>query len=155
MLCCPAWSPDQRRIAYPTDGYVYVMKIDGSGQRRLPRKAEFAEDPEWSPDGRRIAYSTHPLDPFTHIWVMNAYGSAQRRLTSSRMQDGEPAWSPEGRTIAFSRDPTQHGDPGGPAVYIYVMNADGSAIGGSHPPHASSLVKTAGRSPTSWASSSR
>ena len=124
-------------LRYPNGDYLccrgdielWVMNPDGSGQRRLTRKAGFA--PVWSPDARRIAFvrvrrGAHPpLDERAinrDIYVMNADGSVERRLTSSPAVDLFPAWSPNGRKIAFTRGKMFIGDSD-----IYVMKADGSA----------------------------
>jgi Tol biopolymer transport system component len=55
---------------------IYVMKANGSDQRRLTRNRVDDGDPAWSPNGRKIAY-----DGPGGIYVMNADGSNQRRLT--------------------------------------------------------------------------
>ncbi len=61
----PAWSPDGARLAFvlrsgPDRGYdsdIWVMRPDGSDQRRLTATADVAESgPVWSPDGRRLAF---------------------------------------------------------------------------------------------------
>ena len=52
----PRWSPDGRSIAYLKAGYLWVMRADGSGQRRLSSRA--AAGPSWSPDGKSIAFAS-------------------------------------------------------------------------------------------------
>ena len=68
------WSPDARKLAFvgtvnsvsPTRWYVWVMNVNGSGQRRLMRNAD---DPAWSPSGRQIAFVRG-----RSIYLMNADG---------------------------------------------------------------------------------
>ncbi len=57
----PTWSPDGRRIAFMSwragSTEIYVMKRDGSDQRRVTyTETGDAIDPRWSPEGRRIAF---------------------------------------------------------------------------------------------------
>ena len=134
----PVWSPDGRKIAFtrshaPTEGRgpgefdVYVINVDGSGERNLTGDA-MSGGPVWSPDGRRIAF-TSGRDASglwgSSIYVMNADGSGQRRLT--RHAGFIQGWSRDGRKIAFTRG-VGRGRGGPAALYIYVMNADGSGL---------------------------
>lgn len=90
----PVWSPDGRRIAVSRDGSeagVYVVNVDGRGERRLTREraGTMAEVTSWSPNGRMIAFYRHysrpglcgPLRQAGDFYVMNANGSDVRRLT--------------------------------------------------------------------------
>ncbi len=110
----PVWSPDGRKIAFtrshaPTEGRgprefdVYVINVDGSGERNLTDDA-VSGGPVWSPDGQRIAFTS--WRDASGLWggsiyVMNADGSGQRRLT--RDAGFVLGWSRDGRKIAFIR----------------------------------------------------
>jgi Tol biopolymer transport system component len=101
----PSWSPDGRALAferayrpnpktprlrfmYVTE--LYVMNVDGGGQRRLTYGAQ----PLWSPDGRSIAFVGR-RDGNAELYVMNADGSEQRRLTRTpALAEYAFAWSP-------------------------------------------------------------
>jgi Tol biopolymer transport system component len=123
-----AWSPDGRKIAFfrvgssPRPGF-YVVRADGSGERRLTRNA-MGSGLAWAPDGESIAF-TRGGGPFyggpedyRDIWVMNADGSGQRRLVKRAI---EPRWSPDGQQISFMSRRSGNWE-------IYVMNADGSDV---------------------------
>jgi Tol biopolymer transport system component len=104
-------------VTFSMSGDVYVMRADGSAQRRLTRSRANDFAPAGSPDGGRIAF-TSDRDGRFEVYVMNVDGSAQRRLTSKRA-NAFPAWSPDGRKIAFVSD--RDGN-----LELYVMNANGS-----------------------------
>jgi Tol biopolymer transport system component len=106
----PTWSPNGKFIAFARwvrkqqASYVFVMRADGSGVRRLAPGGA----PAWSPDGRSIA-----LTDGRYIYVMRADGSHLRRIASYGrvlrvLNDApigtglaSPVWSPDGKQIAF------------------------------------------------------
>jgi Tol biopolymer transport system component len=49
----PAWSPDERRIAFQRDGSIHLIAVDGSGETVLGEGRE----PAWAPDGNRLAFA--------------------------------------------------------------------------------------------------
>lgn len=113
----PAWAPDGKRIAFTRGGDIYVINVDGTGQKRLTstKKPASSGAPAWSPDGRRIAYLSDRDRPETPaLYVMASDGSHEVRLTHGSAGEGPPVWSPDGKQIAFSR------------FDIYVINADGT-----------------------------
>jgi TolB protein len=119
------WSPDGSRIVFNSQGghspFVYVVRPDGSGLRKITRRtrvfsrnpsdpkvalvAQF--EPSWSPDGRQILFTNEPKPCSGHhrdscsrdpqeaqprnLFVMNADGTGVRRLTRSPCFEGEPA----------------------------------------------------------------
>ena len=123
----PDWSPDGSRIVFNSQGghspFVYVVRPDGSGLRRITRRtrvfslnpsdppvalvAQF--QPSWSPDGRQILFTNEPKPCSGHhrdscsrdpkdaqprnVFAMNVDGTGVRRLTRSPRFEGQPAWA--------------------------------------------------------------
>ena len=87
----PDFSPDGRRIAFTSNrdqqGEIYVMNADGSGQKRLTRRAGDDWAPDFSSDGRKLAFTQLPGT----IWTMNADGTGLRKVTAGT----DPDWRPE------------------------------------------------------------
>lgn len=114
-------SPDGRTIAFTRltyfgpgapSSHVYVMNVDGTGERMLME----GDSPQWSPVGRSIAlaskrYGTAVVDADDGV------------VTSLSQPDGvnfvlgvsSPAWSPTGTDVVF-----------GSALAFYFARADGT-----------------------------
>ena len=56
MAISPAWSPDDRRIAFGAADGIYVVGVESGASPTLVASAPDAHSPAWSPDGRRIAF---------------------------------------------------------------------------------------------------
>jgi hypothetical protein len=104
----PVPSPDGRRIAFgriPLAGYdlrdaeLWVMRADGSGQRRV-LEGHFTSSPAWSADSRRLAYVVRPPFPQAGVHVVRADGSGDRLVAANGT---EPAWSPDGRGLLYAQ----------------------------------------------------
>lgn len=114
------WSPDGNRLLYTAGGYVWSMRADGSGKRRIAR----GFGGTWSPDGRWIAFhrnvGPHRLD--VDVFRIRHDGTGLKRLTwtpGDTAGSFHPRWKPTGGTIAFIRDE-------GPASQIFLMGTDGT-----------------------------
>lgn len=105
----PAWSPDGDWIAFarlhephlgPTGSTryrldIYVIRADGTGIRRLTRRARTNSNPAWSPDGKRIVFaSDRAREGWSTIYVMNADGTRQKRLITAPRDHFSPDWQP-------------------------------------------------------------
>jgi TolB protein len=95
----PVTNPPPGKIAFVSDGHIYVMESDGSNKVPLTGELEWAISPVWSPDGRHIAF-TGVEDNKQGLWVMDADGSNKVHLFNSQY-DTYPRWSSAGTHILF------------------------------------------------------
>jgi Tol biopolymer transport system component len=117
-----AWAPDGKRIAFSSlrDGNweVYIMGLDGNGEKNLTSHPADDWLPAWSPDGQQIAFVSD-RDGNWEIYTMRADGTGLVNLTQNPGDDWIPAWSPNGQHIAFQTNRDGNWE-------IYTMNSDGS-----------------------------
>jgi Tol biopolymer transport system component len=110
-------APDGALIAFDSYGNgtssVFLVRRDGTHERRVGPPGEFAQQPAFSPNGRRIAFDGEPPGKGDQVEVMRLDGSHVRDLAPT----DAPTWSPNGRRIAF-----RHGDN------LATMRADGSHL---------------------------
>ena len=115
----PAWSPDGSQIAFVSgrnhngeicgddrcapNPELYVMRADGSDQRRLTHTRAVESFPAWRPDGKRIAFSSTRASPAlvesyaanSEIYSAKPDGSCVRRITRDAARTDTPAYSPD------------------------------------------------------------
>jgi len=139
------FSPDGRSLIFQSTraGHAcdqqYVMRVDGSGLRRVSDGTGKTTCGYFIDGGRRIVYaSTHHADSSCppkpdasqgYVWRLDAYdlftanpdGSDRRRLTSYGIYTAEATASPDGRTLVFTS--LKDGD-----LEIYTMHVDGSNV---------------------------
>jgi Tol biopolymer transport system component/predicted Ser/Thr protein kinase len=112
----PAWSPDDRWIAFVRvqQGKVAIMLISplGGPERKLAENFG-GTTLSWTPDSKWLAYSAADSQTgFLSIWAISVETGERRRLTTfaphsagneNRLGDWYPSLSPDGRTLAFAR----------------------------------------------------
>ncbi|MGQ9625832.1 MAG: TolB family protein [Anaerolineae bacterium] len=91
----PAWSPNERRIAFVSErwgpGDIFTMASDGSKDVGLTRNQGTNRHPTWSPDGGQIAFWSD-REGRKQIWVMNSDGTGQHNISQSTSNDWDPIW---------------------------------------------------------------
>jgi TolB protein len=123
----PAWSPDQRTIAFTSyrrgNADLYLRNIyDGKETVISAKGTNYA--PAFSPDGKKLAFcSTMSQDGNAEIFVLDLETMKTKRLTYNSAIETAPSWSPTGREIAFTSDRTGQGAP-----QIYIMDAEGTNV---------------------------
>ncbi len=120
-----AFSPDAKSLAYamqldlPNQYEVFVINLDGSGQRRLTNGLSgIGGSLSWSPDGASILISAGPVGG-KEIYRLDVASGAASRLTDGG-NNAAPSYSPDGRYIAFNSPRN------GNQSDIFIMNNDGS-----------------------------
>ncbi len=113
----PDYSADGARIYYNCDrgghAQIWVMAVDGSGQRHLFEDDHVNWFPHPSPDGKRLVYlayppgtTGHPADLPVALVLCDIEGRGRRRVREFIGGQGTinvPSWSPDGRAFAYVR----------------------------------------------------
>jgi Tol biopolymer transport system component len=105
------WSPDgqwfvtcsDRHPPYGSGYQLYVMKTDGTQQRRLTQGGLNCYA-RFSPDGKRIAYLRQTAKAGNSVWVVDVDGKNARELLKEvdLASPNGAFWSPDGKQLAVS-----------------------------------------------------
>lgn len=121
----PAWRPGTNTLvttlSYQGDQDLYLIRADGTVDRRLTKGGGIDVSPTFSPDGSKMAFvSTRQGGPQIFIQDMNS--GQVRRLTYSGIYNTQPSWSPSGGKILYS-SMQKSGE-----INIFSIDVDGSGL---------------------------
>jgi Tol biopolymer transport system component len=84
-------------------GEIYIMRADGSEQRRLTKVNGYDGGPFFSADGKRIVWRRFDEQGLiADIWTMNIDGTDQRQVTHFKSMSWAPYIHPSGEYLLFA-----------------------------------------------------
>jgi Tol biopolymer transport system component len=98
------WSPDATTLLFGAGGRdlgredLFLVGLDGKGERRIVGKPGNDSGPTWSPDGLWIAYLNGPVGGKTRVMVVGPDGSHPFQI-SDPGDWSYPYWSPDARHV--------------------------------------------------------
>lgn len=113
----PAWSPDNKRIAYSSDGDIWIMDSDATNITQLTDDEFEQKDPTWSPAGNWIAYASDEQGDFD-IWVMRPDGTDRSILINESRDQTDPDWSHDGNKLLYTTYQDLNKDIWAAAIHI-------------------------------------
>ena len=161
----PAFTPDGKRIVFvrnqgPADSGVWIMRIDGSGLRRLTRNPYVRNwdggdvAPAVSPDGKRISFvRIKRTEKLQALFVVRLDGTHLKQLTPYALEVAiKQDWSPDGKLIVLTTNAdwarphesanlvTIHPDGSGTAQLTHFTGRKENAFAGSFSPDGKQIV---------------
>ena len=107
----PQITPDGSRIVYVRNFHdvmqdraysnLWIINMDGSGNRPLTTGNQNDFSPQWSPDGSMLLYKSN-RDGKTQLYLRWMNDGAETRLTNFSQSPGSFTWSPDGEYILFN-----------------------------------------------------
>jgi Tol biopolymer transport system component len=84
-------------------GEIYIMKADGSGQKRLTNTPGYDGGPFFTTDGTRIVWRRFDEQGLiADVWTMNLDGSDPKQITTFKAMSWAPYEHPSGEYILFA-----------------------------------------------------
>lgn len=100
---------------------IYIMRADGSGQKRLTNVPGYDGGPFFSPDGKRIIWRRFDTAGLiANVFTMNPDGSDVRQITDFGAMSWAPYIHPSGQYILFASNKL-----GFENFEIYMVDIDG------------------------------
>ena len=82
---------------------IYIMKADGSGQRRLTETPGYDGGPFFTPDGKKILWRRFDEQGLiADVWTMNLDGTEKKQITNFKAMSWAPYMHVSGEYILFA-----------------------------------------------------
>jgi Tol biopolymer transport system component len=100
---------------------IYIMRADGSGQKRLTTVAGYDGGPFFSPDGKRVIWRRFDESGLiANVFTMNPDGTDVRQITNFGAMSWAPYIHPSGQYILFASNKL-----GFENFEVYMVDIDG------------------------------
>ena len=118
-IMSPAWSPDQKNLAYVSfesgKASIWMQNLSNGQRIKLSDAPGINGAPAWSPDQKSMAIVLsqhgHPK-----IYLLNISSRQLSPLTDGSSMDTEPLWHPDGKSLLYTSS------RGGASPQIYRMD---------------------------------
>jgi Tol biopolymer transport system component len=112
----------QREIDPSYFAEIYIMRADGSGQRRLTRVPGYDGGPFFTHDGSRIVWRRFDEKGLiADVWTMKPDGTDQRQITNFGAMSWAPFEHPSGKYFIFASNKL-----GFDNFELFIVDADGT-----------------------------
>jgi Tol biopolymer transport system component len=101
----PLTEPEKKSLAENPSNFaeIYIMRADGSGQRRLTSVSGYDGGPFFTPDGRKIVWRRFDeRGLIADLWTMNLDGTGQTQITTFGSMSWAPYMHPSGEYVLFA-----------------------------------------------------
>jgi Tol biopolymer transport system component len=101
----PLSAADQKQLETDPSYFaeIYIMRADGSGQKRLTNVAGYDGGPFFTPDGQKIVWRRFDVKGLiADIWTMKLDGSEQTQITDFGAMSWAPYMHPSGAYYFFA-----------------------------------------------------
>lgn len=117
-------APEQRQLEIDPSYFaeIYIMRADGSGQRRLTDVVGYDGGPFFSPDGTQIVWRRFDAQGLiADVWMMSLDGTEARQITDFAAMSWAPYIHPSGEYLLFASNKL-----GFENFEVYMVDIDGT-----------------------------